>query len=105
MAEGIFPEIALGTHLNPCSTLQIYILKLVVDLKQQRSANYTNYEMNFKAEKILDRNMNTILKMDFNSCLCNPWFLGTLLRLIIMLWAMSFTAHMRGESEGSGVKG
>lgn len=47
MAEGIFPEIALGTHLNPCSTLQIYILKLVVDLKQQRSANYTNYEMNF----------------------------------------------------------
>lgn len=51
MAEGIFPEIALGTHLNPCSTLQIYILKLVVDLKQQRSANYTNYEMNFKAEK------------------------------------------------------
>lgn len=51
MAEGIVPEIALGTHLNPCSTLQIYILKLVVDLKQQRSANYTNYEMNFKAEK------------------------------------------------------
>lgn len=51
MAEGIFPEIALGTHLNPCSTLQIYILKLVVNLKQQRTTNYTNYEMNLAAEK------------------------------------------------------
>lgn len=61
MAEGIFPEIALGTHLNPRSTLQIYILKLVVDLKQQRSTNYTNYAMNFAAEKILHRNMNDIL--------------------------------------------
>lgn len=73
VAEGIFPKMALGTHLNPLLHIQkftswkeLWILSNNAALTMQTTAKYEGIFM----PEIFDGSMSG----DFNSCLCNPWF-------------------------------